>query len=121
MISGHDNLTPYPQTLGLTYQSGADTTVRGQFISNGHLPNTKDTSFRAVSDNWPVFALAHELGTISSATAPVLYSIGHVRDPAIQYIVAGGAFQLRSAYFWSAYSNVADMVSDVPNNLPMAH
>lgn len=96
----------------MTYQTGADATVRAEFIANGKLPDTQDTSFRAVSDNWPVFALAHSLGSVSTASDPVLYSIGHVRDPAIEYIVANGALQSRSAYFWSAYSSVPALVSD---------
>ena len=40
----------------MTFQSGADVTVRGNFISNGVLPNTQDTDYRAINDNWPVFA-----------------------------------------------------------------
>ncbi|TFK55924.1 DUF1793-domain-containing protein [Heliocybe sulcata] len=99
-------------TDGATYQTGQDTVVRAQFINNGQLANTEDTNFRAVSDNWPVFGLAHDLGTVgTAATSPVLYSVGHVRDPAIQYIVSGGALQSRSVYFWSQYSTVASAIS----------
>ncbi|KAG1815522.1 uncharacterized protein BJ212DRAFT_1481299 [Suillus subaureus] len=97
----------------VTYQTGQDAVVRGQFINNGVLNNTEDTNFRAVSDNWPVFAFAHDLGTVSTtATVPVIYTVGHVRDPAIQYIVANDVYQPRSIYFWSAYSSVADLISD---------
>ena len=102
----------------MTYQTGADATVRAEFIANGKLPDTQDTSFRAVSDNWPVFALAHSLGSVSTATDPVLYSIGHVRDPVIEYIVANGALQSRSAYFWSAYSSVPVLVSNQLQGCP---
>lgn len=95
----------------MTYQTGQDAVVRAQFINNGVLANTEDTNFRAVSDNWPVFAFAHDLGIVSiTATAPVIYTVGHVRDPAIQYIVADDVYQPRSVYFWSAYSSVADLV-----------
>jgi len=38
--------------------------------------------------------------------------VGHVRDPAIQYIVANDVYQPRSIYFWNAYSSVADLISD---------
>lgn len=51
----------------------------------------------------------------------MLYTLGHVRDPAIKYIVAGGAIQERSLYFWSAYSNVADVVSTARHTLVFAH
>jgi hypothetical protein len=39
----------------MTYQSGADVTVRGNFLNKGDLPNTQDTNYRAINDNWPVF------------------------------------------------------------------
>ncbi|EIW82090.1 DUF1793-domain-containing protein [Coniophora puteana RWD-64-598 SS2] len=100
-------------STGATYQTGEDTVVRAQFINNGVLANTEDTNFRAVSDDWPVFAFAHDLGTVgTTATAEVLYTVGHVRDPAIQYIVAGDNFQGRSIYMWTQYSTVADAISD---------
>lgn len=96
---------------GVTYQTGQDTVVRAQFINNGKLANTQDTNFRAVSDNWPVFGFAHDLGSVNAATSPVVISVGHVRDPAIQYIIAGGVLQSRSLYFWSKYSTVASAIS----------
>lgn len=94
-----------------TYQTGQDTVVRGQFISNGKLANTLDTSFRAVQDDWPVFGFAKDLGTVTTATTPVVFSVGLVRDPAVEYIVANNAYQARSLYFWSSYSSVAAAVS----------
>ncbi len=104
------------QVTGLTYQTGQDEVVRAQFINSGKLLNTKDTQFRAVSDDWPVFALSHDLGTISAATPPVVVSIGHIRDPAVQYIIANGALQNRSLYFWSQFSSVQDAVSKSGHN-----
>jgi Domain of unknown function (DUF5127) len=84
--------------------------VRAQFINNGHLSNTQDQNFRAIQDNWPIFALAHNLGQINGETAPLVYSVGHVRDPAIDYIVAGGGTEARSLYFWSQFSTTAALV-----------
>lgn len=98
------------QTQGTTYQSGEDEVVRSQFVNNTTLLNTQDTQFRAVSDRWPVFGMAHDLGQVSSTSAPVVWSVGHVRDPAVEYIVQGG-FQNRSLYFWSQYLNISDAVS----------
>ncbi|KAK7470511.1 hypothetical protein VKT23_001937 [Stygiomarasmius scandens] len=94
---------------GATFQTGADVTVRAQFIQNGVLPNTKDTNFRAVSDNWPVFGLAHDLGSITSATE-VLFAVGHIRDPAIEYITVDG-MQNRSLFFWSQFSSAAQVIA----------
>jgi hypothetical protein len=80
-------------------------------VSNGKLANTLDSAFRAINDRFPVFAFAHDLGTVSTGSNPVvLVSIGHVRDPAIQYITSGGALQSRSSYFLSQFSTVDDAV-----------
>ncbi|KDR83620.1 hypothetical protein GALMADRAFT_85982 [Galerina marginata CBS 339.88] len=96
---------------GTTFQSGADVTVRAQFINDGKLPNTQDTTFRAVSNAWPVFGLSRDLGSITGATNPVVFSVGHIRDPAINYIVANNARQARSLYFWSQLSSPASVIS----------
>ncbi|KAJ4001761.1 hypothetical protein F5050DRAFT_1721221 [Lentinula boryana] len=101
-----------PNTVSATYQTGQDIIVRAQFINNGVLANTQDTNFRAVSNDWPVFGLAHNLGSVgSTASAPVVYSVGHIRDPALEYVVVGGT-QARSVYFWSEYSTPADVISE---------
>lgn len=108
---GTSSLMTARQTSAVTWQNGQDIVVRAQFINNGRLPNTRDTNFRAISNNWPVFAVSHDLGNVgSAATTPVVTSIGHVRDPAIRYIIAGGATQLRSLYFMSQFSNTAAVV-----------
>ncbi|KAL1733166.1 hypothetical protein EV714DRAFT_282162 [Schizophyllum commune] len=82
-----------------TYQTGQDTVVRAQFINNGSLANTQDTDFR-------------DLGNISTtASEPVVFAIGHVRDPVINYIQPDGTMQGRSYYWRSKYSSVADLVN----------
>ncbi|PAV21986.1 hypothetical protein PNOK_0194300 [Pyrrhoderma noxium] len=94
-----------------TYQTGQDTVVRGQFANNGVLLNSQDTEFRAVSDRWPVFAFAEDLGFISQTSTPVVFSVGHVRDPAAEYIIANNQVQSRSSYFLSSHSTPADAIS----------
>ncbi|KAJ7904655.1 DUF1793-domain-containing protein [Mycena olivaceomarginata] len=103
--------TQYGSAFYSTPNTGADVTVRAQFINNGRLANTLDTGFRAISNNWPVFGLAHDLGTITTATTPVVFSVGHIRDPAIQYIVAGGATQNRNLYFLGQFPTSAAVIS----------
>lgn len=67
----------------LTYQSGADTAVRGAFTKNGKLDNSHDGDYRAVSDHWPVFGFARDFGSVKSGGA--LFSIGLAQRDAIQY------------------------------------
>src|ERR1700761_1135234 len=104
------NLTQYAQSVSATYQTGADVDVRAQFVTNGKLANTLDTNFRAISNNWPVFGLAHDLGSVTTASTPVVFSVGHVRNPALEYIVAGGALQNRNLYFMNEFSTTAAVV-----------
>ncbi|CCM03143.1 uncharacterized protein FIBRA_05265 [Fibroporia radiculosa] len=99
-------------TPGTTFQTGQDIVVRAQFINHSTLLDTQDTNFRDVSDDWPVFALAHDLGTISGPSEPVVYSVGRARDPAIEYLIANDAVQYRSSYFWSKYPTADDAISE---------
>lgn len=46
---------------GMTFQSGADQTVRGLFINNGELADTQDTDYRAIDDDYPVFGYGMSL------------------------------------------------------------
>jgi len=58
--------------------------------------NGRTQNFRTIQDNWPVFVSAHVLGQINGEPSTLVYSIGHVRDPAIQY---RGGTEASSVYF----------------------
>jgi hypothetical protein len=55
------------------------------------------------------------LGQISpgSPSAPVIFALGVVTEPAIQYVSGSGAPQLRSSYFWSNFTSALEAVSFV--------
>ncbi len=91
---------------GLTTQSGADATVRGQFVSSGKLLDSNDTNQpRAINDAYPVFAFAKSLGSVgTTATAPFTLLLGHVRDPAINFL-GNNAVSLWRQY-WPAYESM---------------
>ncbi|KAI0771549.1 hypothetical protein BD413DRAFT_492851 [Trametes elegans] len=93
------------------FQTGADVVVCMQFINHGVLLNSQDTNFRGVLDNWPVFALAHDLGNVNAASTPMVFSIGHARDPAIKYIAANNVQQQRSSVFWAHYLDFNTVIS----------
>ncbi|KAH7106819.1 DUF1793-domain-containing protein [Auriculariales sp. MPI-PUGE-AT-0066] len=94
----------------LTYMSGADADVRAKFIADGKLDNSKDTAFRAANDRWPVFAFAQDLGSVSCMTDSVVFSIGHLRDPAFQLIQADGSLQERAPYFLTEFATFTDAI-----------
>lgn len=54
--------------------------------------------------------MAWDLGQIASTSAPVVWSIGHVREPAVQYVQADGTTQNRSLLFWTQFSNITEAV-----------
>jgi len=72
---------------GLTYQIGADGDVRAQMVNNGVLADTVDANQpRAINDHYPVFAFNLDLGDVRAAAAPMVISIGHIREPAVSYL-----------------------------------
>ena len=100
------------QSANVTFQTGQDIAVRGQFLNHGALLNTQDTSYRAISDDWPVFAFAHDLGAISASERDTaVFSVGHARDPVINYTLGHGNYQYRHPYFLSRYETVEEAVS----------
>ncbi|KAF8351347.1 DUF1793-domain-containing protein [Amanita rubescens] len=99
-----------------TYQTAADVIARAQFINNGYLLNTQDTNFRAIQNSWPVFALARDFGTVTTSTSPAVFTIGHVRNPAIEYIIANDMIQFRSIYSLSHFPTVDAMISSFMND-----
>ncbi|KAJ2990661.1 hypothetical protein NUW58_g2838 [Xylaria curta] len=103
-------------TNGLTFQSGADTDVRGTFKSKGVLPNTKDTNFRAINSNWPVFGFAKDLGSVSKNSVDTLFTIGLTQDNAIQLLGEGSGLttypSLWKSYFKSELAAVTFFYKD---------
>lgn len=94
------------QRSGLTYQSGEDLHVRGQFVHQGKLGNNNDSNYRAIDDHAPVFALSVDLGSVTSSAVTTSFVIGHVRNPAINYM----GKPLRS--LWTKYfSDWQDMLA----------
>ncbi|KAH7101372.1 DUF1793-domain-containing protein [Auriculariales sp. MPI-PUGE-AT-0066] len=115
-------------TVHITTKNIADSVVRPQFATTGQLSNTRDSRQpRPISDQWPVFAFAVDLGNLTetAATKPALFAIGHTRDATIQYIVKGGALTERAPYWRTRFNNVQDMISfylsDWQNAVGVAH
>lgn len=64
-----------------------------------------------VFSDYPVFGISLDLGNIIATESPVVWSVGYVRDPAIQYMSSMGDSQFRSPYFVTQYENVQAVVS----------
>jgi hypothetical protein len=95
----------------LAYQSGSDTAVRGQFQSTGKLANTKDTNYRPINQQYPVFGFSNDFGSIQGETHSIVYTIGLTQKQAIQYDGANGVVPLPS--LWTSYfGSEEEAVSD---------
>ncbi|KAJ7648839.1 hypothetical protein B0H17DRAFT_1215515 [Mycena rosella] len=91
------------------------------FLNHGMLTNTNDTFLRAISESWPVFELAKDLGNVGglakrdselkASALSILVSIGNIREPAIKYMLSATMNQNRSLYFWSWFNTAADVIS----------
>ena len=76
---------------GLTYQSGEGMAVRETFANDGKLSNSRDSDFRAISKDWPVFGFAIDLGSVGSEAVNRLFTIGLDQREAIQFDGANGS------------------------------
>lgn len=83
---------------GYSYQNGQDSVVRAQFINSGSLANTQDPNYRAISNSWPVFAHAFDLGSVGTNSVSRVYSIGLCQDEPIQYTTSSGLVPQTSLY-----------------------
>ncbi|PCH42735.1 hypothetical protein WOLCODRAFT_152776 [Wolfiporia cocos MD-104 SS10] len=98
---------------GTTFQTGRDQDIRGSFETNGSLLDTQDTDYRAINDDFPVFAIAVDLGLITTTANPVVWALGYVRNPVIQYTTPTGESQLRYPYWATQYSSISDVINEV--------
>ena len=83
-----------------------------QSASKLHLDIVKSIWFvSSLSSNWPVFGIEMDFGSVSSTPAPAVWTLGMVRDPAVQY-TNNGQNELRSSYYISAFDSIDDAVSN---------
>jgi hypothetical protein len=76
-----------PQISGLSYQSGPSGTVRTQFVDQGVLLDTDDTSYTSIGgDGYPSFGFALDLGQVGSQPETRQFSLGQVRTPLVSYL-----------------------------------
>jgi hypothetical protein len=105
---------------GMTAAIGQDSVVRAM-ATKGPLDGSIDANMpRAINNNWPVFALDFDLGSVTAtATNPVTMIIGHAREPAVSYLTTQIAPLWKS--YWSTWeAMVADEYDDVGNAVARA-
>ena len=86
--------------------------ARKYFAHNGTLDNQDDPHVRAISNQFAVFAIARDLGTIQVTQAPVVWTVGYTTDFAINYAdLSGGPPTPRMPYYKTQYPNDEPLVS----------
>ena len=76
-----------PQVPGLSYQSGPSDAVRAQFVDQGVLLDTDDTSYTSIDgDGYPSFGFGLDLGQVGSQPQTRQFSLGQVRTPLVSYL-----------------------------------
>lgn len=63
-----------------------------------------------MEDKWPVLAFAVDLGSTKGTETPIVFSVGHFRDPVVGYIVDSAQIQNRHPYYMTQYPSVLDAV-----------
>ncbi|BGP39357.1 hypothetical protein JCM10449v2_003295 [Rhodotorula kratochvilovae] len=76
---------------GVVAGSGPADQVRSPFIRHGHLDGSHDARYRQVNDRQPVFGFSVSL---SEQEPSAVFTIGHVRDPYVNYVTPHGQVDL---------------------------
>lgn len=97
-----------PRSARLTYQSGRASAVRRRFEATGSLTDASDPRFRPIGDNQPVFAFAHDLGTVNASQRTTNFTIGHVRSPLVSYGKDRTPLRPLWTRYWPGWPAMAD-------------
>jgi hypothetical protein len=101
----------------VTYQIASDADSRGNFTRHGKSNGQQDPNLRPISDNFAVFAISRDLGTIQATKDHVVWAIGYTTDPAINYTDLSGAPPMpRSPYYKVQYSDDEELASIYGNS-----
>jgi len=85
--------------------------VWNQFGTSGVLNKTADLKFNQTTAELPICAFAHDLGTVNmKKTTPVVYAIGYVRDPLVQFSNVPNIKNVRSPYFRTRHGPGPDVL-----------
>ncbi|KAI9434458.1 hypothetical protein H4582DRAFT_1818664 [Lactarius indigo] len=104
----------------ITYKTARDLVSHELFQLNGVLDNQTDTNFRPIAPNHTVFAISRNLGTIQATQDPVVWAVGYIVDPAINYIDPYGVTHQRSLFYKTRYLDDTSLIVDFLNDFANA-
>ncbi|KAI9430131.1 hypothetical protein H4582DRAFT_2104007 [Lactarius indigo] len=71
-----------------------------------------DITYKTAQDSVSLFAISRNLGTIQETQDPVVWAVGYIADPAINYTDLSGATQQRSLFYKTQYSDDTSLIVD---------
>ena len=90
-----------------SFESGFSGDLRYQYVMQHSLQDIVDADYRPFATREPVFAYAHDFGSVSSAS--VMYTIGSVQQPIVRYLSSQGVVPLQP--WWSqCYGDIHEMI-----------
>lgn len=96
------------QSQNFTFQSGYSTNLRYNYVMQHSLTNIVDGSYRGYGSSDPVFAYAHDFGSVSQAS--VMYTIGSVQQPIIRYLTNQGVIPL-NPWWMQCYGDIHQLIN----------
>ena len=96
------------QGQNFSFQSGFAGNIRYGYAMSQHLTNIVDGNYRGYGSSNPVFAYAHDFGSVSQAN--VTYTIGFVQQPIIRYLTTTGVRAL-SPWWQQCYGDLHQMIN----------
>ena len=89
------------------YQIAMSGDAWANFMLNEVSNSQIDPNPHANSNNFPVFAISCNLGTIQTTQNPVVWVVGYTTDPTISYpdLLSGAPLTSRSLYYKTKYLN----------------
>ncbi|KKY39657.1 putative glutaminase [Diaporthe ampelina] len=91
-----------------SFESGVAADVRARFVKQRVLNDSVDRGYRGWGVREPVFAFAHDAGSVTSAQ--VRYTIGSIQTPVVRYLSAAGSSPL-SPWWEKCYGDMYSMIS----------
>ncbi|KAL1759480.1 hypothetical protein FB107DRAFT_271047 [Schizophyllum commune] len=98
----------------LSWRTNSDVNARVTFQEATDLGNSANLTYRPIQnpDDWPVFAIAYDLGTVTDESSEVAWGIGVARDRIAQAQTGFSPEEDRYPYYLSQYRSSSEAFED---------
>ena len=102
------------QSPSLSWRTNSDVNSRATFQEATDLGNSANLTYRPIQnpDDWPVFAIAYDLGTVTDESSELVWGIGVARDRIAQAQTGFSPEEDRYPYYLSQYRSSSEAVSE---------